>query len=36
LLLDSYHCSRYNQNTPRLTRVMFEQVFARAMALRPA
>lgn len=29
-LLDSYHCSRYNTNTGRLTTEMFEQVFARA------
>jgi uracil-DNA glycosylase family 4 len=35
LLIDSYHCSRYNQNTNRLTRAMFEDVFARAAALRP-
>ena len=35
LLVDSYHCSRYNQNTNRLTRAMFEQVFARALELRP-
>jgi len=34
ILLDSYHCSRYNQNTGRLTRDMFEQVFARAVSLR--
>lgn len=34
LLLDSYHCSRYNQNTGRLTAPMFEQVFARALELR--
>jgi uracil-DNA glycosylase len=27
-LFDSYHCSRYNTNTGRLTREMFEQVFA--------
>ncbi|MDX1406146.1 MAG: uracil-DNA glycosylase [Woeseiaceae bacterium] len=33
LLLDSYHCSRYNTNTGRLTPEMFEQVFARAQAL---
>ncbi len=29
-LLDSYHCSRYNTNTGRLTSAMFEQVFATA------
>ena len=33
LLLDSYHCSRYNQNTGRLTAAMFEAVFARALEL---
>jgi uracil-DNA glycosylase family 4 len=33
-LLDSYHCSRYNQNTRRLSADMFEAVFARAIALR--
>jgi len=33
-LLDSYHCSRYNQNTRRLDAAMFETVFARAIALR--
>jgi len=33
LLIDSYHCSRYNQNTGRLTDAMFEAVFARAVAL---
>lgn len=27
-LFDSYHCSRYNTNTRRLTSLMFEQVFA--------
>ncbi|MEQ8967104.1 MAG: uracil-DNA glycosylase [Azospirillaceae bacterium] len=27
LLADSYHCSRYNTNTGRLTRPMFESVF---------
>ena len=27
LLLDSYHCSRYNTNTGRLTTEMFEDVF---------
>ena len=30
VLIDSYHCSRYNQNTGRLTAPMFEAVFARA------
>jgi len=34
ILIDSYHCSRYNQNTGRLTPSMFEAVFARALALR--
>lgn len=34
ILIDSYHCSRYNQNTGRLTAPMFEAVFARALALR--
>ncbi len=33
-LIDSYHCSRYNQNTGRLTQAMFEAVFARALELR--
>ena len=28
LLADSYHCSRYNTNTGRLTAAMFEDVFA--------
>lgn len=32
-LLDSYHCSRYNTNTGRLTTAMFEAVFARAQEL---
>ena len=36
ILSDSYHCSRYNQNTGRLTPEMFEAVFARAVALRDA
>ena len=29
-VLDSYHCSRYNTNTGRLTTEMFRAVFARA------
>jgi uracil-DNA glycosylase family 4 len=33
ILLDSYHCSRYNTQTRRLTPAMFEDVFARARAL---
>jgi uracil-DNA glycosylase family 4 len=33
LLLSSYHCSRYNQNTGRLNAAMFESVFERALAL---
>ncbi|MBT8101242.1 MAG: uracil-DNA glycosylase [Gammaproteobacteria bacterium] len=32
-MLDSYHCSRYNTNTGRLTPAMFEQVFSRARQL---
>ena len=36
ILIDSYHCSRYNQNTGRLTAVMFEQVFARALEVKRA
>jgi uracil-DNA glycosylase family 4 len=31
-LYDSYHCSRYNTNTGRLTAAMFEAVFARIRA----
>ena len=31
-LIDSYHCSRYNQNTRRLDAAMFEAVFAKAVA----
>lgn len=34
ILLSSYHCSRYNQNTGRLHAPMFESVFERALALR--
>lgn len=32
-LVDSYHCSRYNFNTGRLTRPMFAQIFERISAL---
>ena len=32
-LLDSYHCSRYNTNTGRLTPAMFDAVFERAREL---
>jgi uracil-DNA glycosylase family 4 len=34
VLLSSYHCSRYNQNTGRLDAAMFESVFERALQLR--
>jgi uracil-DNA glycosylase family 4 len=34
ILLSSYHCSRYNQNTGRLNAGMFESVFERALELR--
>lgn len=33
ILLNSYHCSRYNTNTGRLTERMFADVFARARKL---
>jgi uracil-DNA glycosylase family 4 len=33
VLLDSYHCSRYNTSTRRLTPAMFRQVVRRACAL---
>ena len=37
VLLSSYHCSRYNQNTGRLDAARFESVFERALNLkRPA
>jgi uracil-DNA glycosylase family 4 len=34
ILLSSYHCSRYNQNTGRLDAAMFESVFERALQLK--
>ena len=34
ILLSSYHCSRYNQNTGRLDQGMFESVFERALDLK--
>jgi uracil-DNA glycosylase family 4 len=33
IMLDSYHCSRYNTNTRRLTTPMFEKVVGRARKL---
>lgn len=36
MLLDSYHCSRYNMNTRRLTPAMFDTIFEQALAHRPA
>jgi uracil-DNA glycosylase family 4 len=35
ILVDSYHCSRYNQNTGRLTAAMFEEAIAKAISLKP-
>jgi uracil-DNA glycosylase family 4 len=32
-MLDSYHCSRYNTNTGRLTPAMFDAVFAKAKGM---
>lgn len=34
VLIDSYHCSRYNTNTGRLTAAMFDNIFALALAAR--
>jgi uracil-DNA glycosylase len=34
-VINSYHCSRLNTNTGRLTEAMFEAVFERARALLP-
>lgn len=33
LLLDSYHCSRYNISTKRLTQKMFDSIFQKAQKL---
>ncbi|MEJ7776936.1 MAG: uracil-DNA glycosylase [Sphingomicrobium sp.] len=33
ILLSSYHCSRYNQNTRKLDAAMFESVFERAVEI---
>jgi len=35
VLIDSYHCSRYNQNTRRLDAAMFESIFERSIQLTP-
>jgi len=35
VMIDSYHCSRYNTQTRRLTEPMFQAVFARAKTLMP-
>jgi uracil-DNA glycosylase family 4 len=34
VLLSSYHCSRYNQNTKKLDQAMLESVFERALKLK--
>jgi uracil-DNA glycosylase family 4 len=36
VLIDSYHCSRYNTNIGRLTAQMFEDVFALACSTSPS
>jgi uracil-DNA glycosylase len=33
VLINSYHCSRLNTNTGRLTPEMFEAIFRRARAI---
>ncbi len=33
LLLDSYHCSRYNMNTGRLSEAQFAEIFVRIQQL---
>lgn len=33
VLIDSYHCSRYNTQTRRLTEAMFKKIFVRVRAL---
>ncbi len=33
VLIDSYHCSRYNTNTGRLTETMFDTIIARCRAI---
>lgn len=35
VLLDSYHCSRYNTNTGRLTDEMFKRIIGRAQEMLP-
>jgi len=35
-IVNSYHCSRYNTNTGRLTTAMFEDVFATVRSLLPS
>lgn len=32
-LLDSYHCSRYNTQTRRLTKIQFEEIFEKILKL---
>lgn len=34
-LVDTYHCSRYNTNTGRLTEAMFEDVLRTCLSLKP-